>query len=187
VCQQKQVRDQLCDVLLDQLLDAYRKAMDHARFLLSIERGGKPTTYNHYFNAKLQKRRNERMCESLKCLAVSVGRSEDKYIPLQALNKHAVDKENGQQIREDILDTLISYYKVSRKRFVDIVCQQVVHYFLLDSNDSPLTVFSPELVMRLDTDQLELIAGESTESKSRRQVLELEIQSLEAALKVLRT
>lgn len=40
--------------------------------------------------------------------------------------------------------------------------------------------------MNLDTEQLEHIAGEDTESKYQRQVLKREMRSLEAALKVLR-
>lgn len=88
---------------------------------------------------------------------------------------------------EDILDTVISYYKVVRKRFVDQVCQQVVLHFLLDCDESPLKVLCPELVMGLGIDQLEMIAGEETEAKDRRNMLEGQIKSLESALVVLRT
>jgi hypothetical protein len=80
----------------------------------------------------------------------------------------------------------MSYYKVSRKRFVDVICQQVVSHFLLEGNENPLQIFGPDLVMSLDSEQLELIAGEDEESKRQRQVLGRHIESLEAALKVLR-
>lgn len=106
---------------------------------------------------------------------------------VQDINRCAVDKSNSEQVCEDILDTLTSYYKVSRKRFVDVVCQQVISYYLLDGQGSPLKIFSPDLVMGLDLEQLELIAGEDEESKQQRQVLEREIESLEGALKVLRS
>jgi hypothetical protein len=68
--------------------------MDHAHFLQAVERGGRPTTFKHYFNANLQKKRDERMCKSLDALAVSFKNDED-YIAVKALRQHStVDKEN---------------------------------------------------------------------------------------------
>lgn len=97
-----------------------------------------------------------------------------------------VDKENAQQIRGDILDVLASYYKVSRKRFVDNICNQVIGHFLLEGDESPLKMFNSELVMGLDSDKLELIAGEDVETKNRGSILESDIKNLETAMKVLR-
>jgi hypothetical protein len=97
-----------------------------------------------------------------------------------------VNKDNAQQVREDILDILTSYYKVSRKRFVDVICRQVISHFLLEGDGSPLKIFSPELFLGLDDDQLEMIAGEDVETKHQRSMLESEIKNLEAAMKVLR-
>jgi len=59
------------------------------------------------------------MSESL--IAISFG-GEEQYVPIAKVDQCSANKDNGQQVCEDILDTLISYYKVSRKRFVDIVC-----------------------------------------------------------------
>lgn len=63
----------------------------------------------------------------------------------------------------------------------------MVLHFLLDCDESPLKVLCPELVMGLGIDQLEMIAGEETEAKDRRNMLEGQIKSLESALVVLRT
>lgn len=52
-------------VLLEKFRAAYVRAMEHARFLLDIERSRKPTTYNHYFNSKLQRRRNARFSNAV--------------------------------------------------------------------------------------------------------------------------
>ncbi|ESZ92343.1 interferon-induced GTP-binding protein Mx2 [Sclerotinia borealis F-4128] len=176
LCPKEQVRDQLWNALLvDKLRKAYRKAMNHARFLLDIERGGRPITFNHYFNTNLQKERSQHISDSFNAMKIS-----------SKGNQCAVNKDNRRQVCEDILDTLASYYKVSRKRFVDVICQQVVHHFLLEGSDSPLKVLGPELVMGLDPEQLEQIAGEDIESRQKRQGLEREIKSYEAALKVLR-
>ena len=146
-------------------------------------------TFNHYFNSNLQKKRSERVTESLKAMAVTINNgftNDGKYVPVGKIDKHAVDKDNKQQTCEDILDTLVSYYKVSRKRFVDVICQQVVSHLLLEGDQSPLKILSSDLVMSLSDKQLEAIAGEDAESKSQRQVLKREINSLQAASKVLR-
>lgn len=63
----KTVRTRLWEtVLLEKFRAAYVRAMEHARFLLDIERSRKPTTYNHYFNSELQRRRNARFSNAVK-------------------------------------------------------------------------------------------------------------------------
>ncbi|GKT97300.1 putative interferon-induced GTP-binding protein Mx1 [Colletotrichum tofieldiae] len=48
LCPEKQMRDNLWDtLLLDKLMDSYQRAMRHSSFLLNIERGGTPNTFNH--------------------------------------------------------------------------------------------------------------------------------------------
>jgi hypothetical protein len=56
---------------------------------------------------------------------------------------------------------------VSRKRFVDAICMQVVDRFLLNGgrdddpdSKSPLKVFNPDLVAHLPETMLDNIAGE---------------------------
>ncbi|KAI1144894.1 interferon-induced GTP-binding protein Mx2 [Nemania diffusa] len=160
ICPQKQIKIQLLDnLLIQKSRSAYLRALNHARFLLAMEREGTPSTVNHYFNANLQKKRNERQA--------------------------VVDRDNTQQVCEDIADSLASYYKVARKRFVDSVCQQVVNHFLLNDKESPLKILSPDLIMGLDDEQLGAIAGEDAVLKHQRHTLEREIGALDAALKVL--
>ncbi|KUI54190.1 Interferon-induced GTP-binding protein Mx1 [Cytospora mali] len=159
VFSEKQVLRELFDnVLLEKLQASYKRAMDHARFLLDIEREGKPITYNDYFNAELQ----------------------------SALNILSVNKSNPEQVREYLHDILRSYYQVSIKRFVDVVCQQVIDHFLLNGRESPLHVFSTELVFGLGASELEMIAGEDQVTKQERERLGREVESLQAAMQVLR-
>ncbi|KND89637.1 Interferon-induced GTP-binding protein Mx1 [Tolypocladium ophioglossoides CBS 100239] len=191
LCPEKQVRDQLWDSLLvDPLRVLYRKAMDHARFLLSIERGGRPSTFNHYFNDILQKKRGERLARSLENKSIDLAdhyrERSGRYVSLEILRSSAMNKDNEKQVCEDILDIFESYYKVAQKRFVDIVYQQVISHFLLDGDESPVKAFGPDMVMRLNDEQLELIAGEDEEFKKRRMTLQQERVSLSAALKVVR-
>jgi hypothetical protein len=194
ICPDKQVRDRIWTTLLaDKLRKAYNRAMDEAYSLLLIERDGRPSTYNHYFNSEVQKKRQQRLCDGFeehvrtyyKANHNKLG-TEQQAVPIAIIRNLVFNKDNAQQIREDILDVLASYYKVSRKRFVDNTCRQVIGHFLLDSEDSPLKIFSPELVMGLDAEQLESIAGEDADTKDRRAMLEVEINSLETAMEVLR-
>jgi len=182
---EKQVREELWDnILLDRLCDAYKKAMKHARFLLDIERGGKPITYNHYFNANLQRGRTKRLQANIEKLTGK--REPDGFFVVDLLKRLTFDKSNSAQVREDIHDILASYYKVSRKRFVDVVCQQVVDHFLLTGANSPLRVVGSDLVMSLADNQLDNIAGEDAGTRRQRQVLSAEIDCLEEAVRVLR-
>ncbi|KAF2183507.1 interferon-induced GTP-binding protein Mx2 [Zopfia rhizophila CBS 207.26] len=186
----KQVRDQLWETLLiNELRKAYVRAMEQARFLLRIKQEGRPSTYNHYFSSEVQKKRQDRMTAAIADKSDTHYTHDNKpidVIPVTGLRTVVVNKDNAQQVREDILDILASYYRVSRKCFVDVICKQVISHFLLEGDESPLKIFRPELVMGLDDEQLETIAGEDEETKRQRSMLESEIKNLEAATKVLR-
>jgi hypothetical protein len=190
MCPDKQVRERLWDlVLLEELRNAYVRAMNHTHFLLQVERNGRPSTYNHYFNSEVQKKRQDRMNAAVKGEAFVCTKTDKTVvnaISVMSLHHLVVNKDNAQQVREDIHDVLASYYKVSRKRFVDVICRQVIGHFLLEGDESPLKIFSSELVMGLNSEQLESIAGEAPETKRQRARLETEIEHLEMALKVLR-
>ncbi|KUI69764.1 Interferon-induced GTP-binding protein Mx1 [Cytospora mali] len=188
VFSEKQVLRELFDnVLLEKLQASYKRAMDHARFLLEIEREGKPVTFNDYFNAELQRCQSERLHKTLDNLAINDGDTPaGPVVKLSALNFLSVNKSDPEQVREYLHDILRSYYQVSIKRFVDVVCQQVIDHFLLNGKDSPLHVFSTELVFGLSSSELEMIAEEDLVTKQDRERLGREIESLQAAMQVLR-
>jgi hypothetical protein len=154
--------------ILDEASKAYKSAMDHAHFLLRIEREEKPSTYNHYFNSEVQKKRLGPFNAAFDKLPKVTGVKAD-LISTTDLRNLAENKDDMQQTCEDILDVLSNYYKVSRKRFVDVICRQVIG-----------------LVMGLEAEELEMIAGEDAKTKERRSISELEIKCLEAAMKLLR-
>lgn len=189
---EEQVLRELFDnVLVERLHASYQRAMDHARFLLEIEREGKPITYNRYFSAELQKGQAERLRESLQDLAIQQeGDDADRaaaVVSLDAVSRLSIDRSNPQQVREYLHDTLRSYYEVSVKRFIDVVCQQVIDHFLLNGRDSPLHVFGTDLVFDLSASELDMIAGEDQVTKQERERLGREIESLQAAMQVLRS
>lgn len=56
ICKDPRARQGLHSVLLDQLIERYKKSIDHTKFLLVVERSGTPMTTNHYFADNLEKR-----------------------------------------------------------------------------------------------------------------------------------
>jgi hypothetical protein len=183
----QRMREELWDlVLLEKLQTAYVRAKDQAEFLLDIEINGRPSTYNHYFSDNLQKARVERLEEAIKEAAITEWTDGDVRINLSAVPGLMTNKSNAEQVKKDIHDILKSYYKVSRKRFVDIVCRMAVEHFLLDGKGSPLKVLTPELIATMSDAQLDMIAGEDVTTKRERERLGSEIEGLKAAMAVLR-
>ena len=56
LCSDKQVQKGIMSAIMDPLMECYKKSLDHARFILDVERAGTPLTLNHYYNDNLQKR-----------------------------------------------------------------------------------------------------------------------------------
>ena len=92
---------------------------------------------------------------------------------------------NVEHVVRDIHDILRAYYKVARKRFVDNLCMQASDYHLVTGPDTPLKLFSPELVHDMTPEQLEDIVGEEPDVKRKRKALYKEIENLEAGRKIL--
>lgn len=93
---------------------------------------------------------------------------------------------NEEHTIQDLHDVLESYYKVSRKTFVDNLRKQVGDHFLISGPDTPLTLFSPAFVSKLTHEELEEAVGEDRQLKRRRADLEKETKDLEEAMKILR-
>ena len=92
---------------------------------------------------------------------------------------------NTDQTTRDLHDILKSYYKVARKRFVDVVMMQAVDYYLINGPESPLKLFSPSFASALTAEQLEAIAGEDVSTKRKREELKREIENLTNGKKIL--
>ena len=92
---------------------------------------------------------------------------------------------NLQHTVRDIHDILQSYYKVSRKRFVDNVVKQCTDHFLVTGPDTPLKFFSPRFVNELSSEDLQHVAGEAPRTTKERAQLSEEIASLKDARLIL--
>ncbi|ORY65220.1 interferon-induced GTP-binding protein Mx2 [Pseudomassariella vexata] len=185
VCPDAHVFDTLWnDHILEKLQQTYIRAIDKAKYLLSIEREHLPFTLNHYFNDNLQKLQGERLVSLMKNLGISD--DTGAHLTWPQVGNLSANKGNPEHVREYIHDVLYSYYKVALKRFVDVVCQQAVFYYLLRGQESPLQIFKYELVNEFSDEELENIAGESASVKAQRAKLDRDIKDFEEAMRVLR-
>lgn len=98
---------------------------------------------------------------------------------------NAANLSNAEHTVQDLHDILKAYYKVARKRFVDIVCMQGAVYHLISGPDASVRFFSPAFVTELKADALEMIAGESVSMRTKRRELIRKIGNLESGRKIL--
>ncbi len=176
LCTEERVMGALWSLLMDGLLQRYRKTVDHFQFLLQTERSGNLLTTNHYFSETLDKLRSDRDAEQADSFSFGSGTAAQQ--PRISNLDHTV---------RDIHDILKSYYKVARKRFVDNVCMQGTDFHMITGPDTPLRLFSPEFVVELSAEQLEAVAGEDATSVQQRKSVEKEIESLTEGRKILMT
>ncbi|OTA03999.1 dynamin family protein [Trichoderma parareesei] len=163
------------------LLKRYRRAMDNAEFLLSVEFQERAITHDPRFDEQLNK------------LKLSGG-GDKKASSEEPSNDNQPAKEPQQGPSSSLEDTtrgihvlLQSYYGIARSRFIDVVCQQAIDYFLLRAKNGPLEVLSDKVVLNMSAEQLDVIAGEDLAVKEERERLAKQVESLTQALKILRS
>ena len=188
-CNEDALCVRLWDKLLQALLPSYEKALQEASFLVEVERDGNLITLNHYFAENVRKAREARLKSQLEALnswqtdALHTGEPSEPLLRLKDIL--GVVKSNDDHTIQDLHDTLKSYYKVARKRFVDAVCLQAVDHFLVSGKTSPLWIFSPDFIGKMSDTELHQIAGDEDETIRRRNTLETELSSLRAGEKIL--
>ncbi|KAK4505474.1 hypothetical protein PRZ48_003437 [Zasmidium cellare] len=183
ICKDAEICRTLTETLFEDLVGLYQKAIDNTRFLLEVERNDTPMTLNHYFNETLQKSRQEKVLSQLQNNSFDLS-NYGKVVQIEtAMKTHSMSNE--EHTVQDIHDILESYYRVSRKTFVDNVGRQAAIHYLLNADKGPLGLFSPLFVSQLSPDQLEEIAGEAPADKRKRAQLTKDIASLKEAMKIL--
>ena len=185
-CNDDRLCERLWEKLIQPLLPSYEKALQQASFLAEIERHGNLMTMNHYFAENVRKAREARLKLQFEDLT-SWQTGDQKKEPLLRLKDIlGVVMSNDDHTIQDLHDTLKSYYKVARKRFVDAVCLQAVDHFLVSGKTSPLWIFSPHFIGSMSDDELHQIAGDGDETIKRRHMLENELTGLKAGEKILK-
>ncbi|KAK3394416.1 P-loop containing nucleoside triphosphate hydrolase protein [Podospora didyma] len=182
VCVDRLVREELWAAISDEVLERYKAAVEHTKFLVSIERDETPFTLDPAFNERHQTARGSRIAGSLE--QSSVGGA---IFSADQIRTAVKEKSNVEHSKEEIHDILSSYYDGARRHFVDNVFKQVVRRHLLSGEKtSPLNVFSHGWVFDLTDDQLEAIAGESPTTKEQRMKLRNKIKDLKEAKDILK-
>nr|OQO32491.1 hypothetical protein B0A51_00900 [Rachicladosporium sp. CCFEE 5018] len=184
ICNDPNVCNSLMDKLSDELIKRYQRAITNIQFLLDVEKSDTPLTLNHYFNENLQKSRQGHAAINIGKYAFHNG-SHGRVVRLEHATHTTRSMSNEDYVVQDIMDILQSYYKISRKTFVDSVCKQAVLHHLLQCEESPLALFSPIFVSQLSMTELEELAGEAPGLKRSRSQLTKEMTSLIAAMKIL--
>ncbi|EFX04945.1 interferon-induced GTP-binding protein mx2 [Grosmannia clavigera kw1407] len=188
VCPDREVRQQIWDgILRDELSERYRGAKAHAEALLDAERNTPPATFSRRYSELLQAKRQARLADKLSGLTTKSEEDERRYVSLDEVERQVRPMDMNEQVCEDVLDALGSYYTIARERFVDTLYQQVVYNLLLGGKRSPLKVLDADRVLDLSEEQLGMIAGEDALSRAERAIVEHEMQSLEEAMRVLRS
>ena len=185
VCQDEGVTRRIWKTLTPDLCRTYSRGLEHAEFLVEVERNGNPMTLNHYFAENLKKRRLARLEHRLRKLKTWVTNDGENDTLLRLRDTLDAYVTNDDHTIEDLHDTLKSYHKVARKRFVDAVCKQAIDHHLICAKHGTLWHFSPHLVGSFTEQELGYIAGEDSQSVSKRKKLVAEIESLNAGRVVL--
>ncbi|XEU94734.1 hypothetical protein FSHL1_000018 [Fusarium sambucinum] len=184
-CTERRVRDELVSGIMDELFDRYYTSLDHAMYLVDVERQKKPYTLNHYFNNNPQKACGNRICYALKGKAWTERGNPRLIVTVDDVSSIVSNESIAEQTTEDIHDILQAYYKVARKRFVDNVYHQTVDHRLLSGPSNPLSLFCEQWVLQLEADKLRIIAGESRATRDRYSSLGKTLEDLEAAMVIL--
>ncbi|KAL5351057.1 hypothetical protein ACLOAV_004632 [Pseudogymnoascus australis] len=184
-CRDSVLSERLWARLSQLLLPLYKKALDQVAFLITTEQHGNLMTMNHYFADNLRKAREDRIKQRLLSLNSWTTDDAQKEPLLRLTDTIAALVSNDEQSTQDLHDTLKSYYKVARKRFVDAVCVQAIVHFLVSSKEGPLWLFSPQFIGGISDVDLNLIAGEADEAVKYRLRLVHEITNLRAGQRIL--
>lgn len=173
--------------VIDSLVERYREAIKQAEQLVAVERE-RIYTPNKQLSRKIDEAQSRRAKSSLypKARKDTFQYGETQYmVNVDDISASSQGHSNMEHELQKIHDTLYAYYQIAMDRFLDNVYLTAVSHQLLHSPRRPFKVLDLDWVMGLGTAELDIIAGESSESKRTRKDLEKQIQQLSKAMKVL--
>ncbi|KAK2041561.1 dynamin family protein [Colletotrichum somersetense] len=186
-CGDGTVLDALWSSIVEDLVKRYQMAMQQAKLLIHVEREGRSITYNPAFDRALAQITTKRSAIKYKRNQIVQSESKEDCVKYSDLTREPTSNEGMNETCNIIHDVLHCYYDIASARFSDTVCTQVIDYFLLGAENSPLNVLSSNRILKMTAEQLEMVAGEDTVSKATREMLKNDIKLLEQGRKVLRT
>ncbi|KPI36498.1 Interferon-induced GTP-binding protein Mx [Cyphellophora attinorum] len=154
-----------------------------------------PSTFNHYFTDNLQKNREDQLMKDISSslhgflgvdpeaestAARLYTGSFDVRKLAEALKQHT-QKDMKRFAAIEASNAMFAYYKVALKRITDTFAIDTINELLIDKLAS---LFTPELVYKLDSAALAKVAGESEESAEERRALDKKLTALREAQKL---
>ncbi|KAK4118379.1 hypothetical protein N657DRAFT_606320 [Parathielavia appendiculata] len=162
---------------------------DKTTELLMPHQHGHPITYNHYFTETLQKVRRERgknERERILCRFFGVESLKTWYLKgdfdLRRLADSLAESgelDMGRFAASEAFDCLNAYYKVALKRFIDDMAVEVIEAKLMSALDR---ILPPVSIYQMLDDQVARIAGESEETRTKREQLNKQLEVLRNGL-----
>ncbi|KAI1208672.1 P-loop containing nucleoside triphosphate hydrolase protein [Annulohypoxylon truncatum] len=185
----------IIDALVDKIIQPalsklLMNAKSKANKLLDSHRRVHPITYNHEYAKTIHchcchsKDEISKIIESFFGLS-SIGTRQalNSYYNLTTLVDNLAKQSVSNIERSaacEALDRMLSYYQIALKRFIDSIATEVIEQKIL----MPLSdILSPVAVFKMPPDLVELIAGESQESRTKREDLTKKIDVLQRGLK----
>ena len=190
VCSDERTFEGLKNQLMDELRRRYKCSIHQVEFILEVERLGTFITKNHYYAHALKKLRIERSHKERKKFHADlrIGTSGDGNFREESddhLSQAGGSQSDFEHTIDDMHDILKAYYKVARKRFIDIVIAQAADYYLLIGSKSPLNILTLDFIYEMSKDQREIIAGEDSAVKKKRDYFRAQIKRLEEGKRVI--
>ncbi|GKT45678.1 interferon-induced GTP-binding protein Mx2 [Colletotrichum spaethianum] len=186
-CGDGAVLEALWSSVLEDLVKRYQMAIQQAKLLIHVEREGRSITYNPAFDRVLGQVKAKRFAKKYKDKITVDYEGDVEYVKCSDLEKEPTNAEGMSETCNIIHDVLQSYYDIASARFSDMICTQVIDYFLLGAEDSPLNVLSSNRIYKMTAEQLDMVAGEDAVSRATREMLKNDIKLFEEGRKVLRT
>ncbi|KAF8243575.1 Dynamin family protein [Wilcoxina mikolae CBS 423.85] len=185
---------EIASPILNRINIAMKERLENAKKELGkmlADRRKHAITFNHYYTDDIQKSRQKQLLDNLKAVIspspttpIQYGR-ENTYTMSQikeCLSK-IITNDMDEYACEEVLRSMLAYYQVASKTFVDNIAVQVIERHLLHEL---WTVFSPISVMSMPDNFVSAIAGESSEHQNRRHSLEVKKEVLMEGLKICR-
>ncbi|KAI0880006.1 P-loop containing nucleoside triphosphate hydrolase protein [Annulohypoxylon maeteangense] len=186
------ISDALIDKIIQPALDKLLvNAKNKTSKLLDSHRRVHPITYNHEYAETIHGhccRSKDEISKIVKNFfgLASIGGNQylnNSYYNFNTLVENLA-KHSGSGIERsaacEALDRMLAYYQIALKRFIDSIATEVIEQKII----MPLSdILSPVAVFKMSPDLVELIAGESQESRTKREELTKKTDVLQRGLK----
>ncbi|KAI2617917.1 dynamin family protein [Hypomontagnella submonticulosa] len=176
--------DRVCQPALNELL---KRAKTKADELLDSYRRVHPITYNPDYSKAVRKISTSQKDEFSRIISDFFGVATlqgSQYLDSRYYNLTTLLDELSEPTKPDIeslaaseaLDGMLAYYDIALKRFIDSIATEVIEQKILGALSD---ILSPVAVFKMSPELVEVIAGESRQSRTKRKKLTKKIDILQ--------